>query len=366
FENDVNGEKVAFAIETKERLLDWQKFGSKLQEEIAKYPNITIKKKTKVTSTSLDKNGKFIVNTESEKSEKFDYVVNCSWQNIEALDEHLGIGDAPTRRNNSEQSTTSRLKLLAEIKLPESLRDKPSMFFCVGPHAMFSNLGDGIGRITYAPITNFGTTTDSQMPEQFERWLSNGLSKEEQAEFGQRIIDGVAQYIPEIKNAELIQVIPGIVKSKGSVNIEDAKSPFHKRSDSGVEEQQIGWIDNAAMKLFYCLGNAKEVLKILKKQELAKVSIKKVISFAGFDGDWEELEVKDRVIGQTLYAYLQRNFKANDFEQSKVSNLQEKITTQAQNKSLLIDEIKSFKPSTTTKPNKALELLSKNIDLSKI
>ena len=136
------------------------------------------------------------------------------------------------------------------------------MFFCVGPHAMFSNLGNGIGRITYAPVTNFGVTTDSQMPEQFEKWLNQGLTPEEAEEYGQKIIEGAAEYIPAMKDAKLLHVIPGIVKSKGAVKLDDRESPFHKRNYDGVEEQQIGWIDNAAMKLFMLWQMPRKCLKL--------------------------------------------------------------------------------------------------------
>jgi len=279
FQSDVNLDKIEFAIETRERLLDWQKFSARLKGEIANHSNIEIRTRSMVDNLSTDNSGKFLVN-QGGVDEKVDYVVNCTWQNIEALNVKLGIGDAHFKKDNPITATTSRLKLLAEVGLPEELQDKHSMFFCVGPHAMFSNLGNGKGRITFAPITNFGTTTEDKMPEQWERWLTEGLNAEEENQYGQTIINGVAEYIPAMQGAQLLSVIPGIVKSRGSVDISDKNSPFHKRDYSGVEEQQIGWIDNAAMKLFYCLGNAEEVVEIIKKQELARYMIRDIIDFA--------------------------------------------------------------------------------------
>lgn len=141
---------------------------------------------------------------------------------------------------------------------------------------MFSNLGNGIGRITYAPVTNFGTTSCSKMPEIFERWLTKGLNEEETKNYGQRIIDGVASYIPAMKEAKLIQVIPGIVKSKGEVDINDKNSAFHKRDYDGVAERQIGFVENAAIKL-YCLSNARKTADLIEKQRLAKEDIREII-----------------------------------------------------------------------------------------
>ena len=204
---------------------------------------------------------KFILTNQNAEKSLSDYVVNCSWQNIEKLDRKLGLTPA-------DEKMTSRLKLLAEVKLPPELEKKPSMFFCVGPHAMFSNLGNGIGRITYADVTNFGTTIESEMPPLWQSWLQHGLSEEENALFGQKIIAGVSEYIPAMAGAEIVKVIPGIVKSKGEVELSNPASAFHKRDYSGVEQRIDGWIDNAAMKLFYCLGNAKEVAQIIQNHEL--------------------------------------------------------------------------------------------------
>ena len=269
FEGGVNPEKIAYAIQTKERLLDWQKFDSRLKAELAQRQNIRIETSFKVEDVSTRQGGGFIFAGGIEG----DYVVNCTWQNIEHLNQKLGLGDAHFKKEDLKQSATARLKLLAEVVLPPELEGAHSMFFCFGEHAMFSNLGNGIGRITYAPVTNFGTTTESEMPTLWQRWLAEGLNAEEQQEYGQKIIEGVSRYIPAMAGATVNGVFAGIVKSKGGVELSNPSSPFHKRAYSGVEEQQIGWIDNAAMKLFYCLDNAKEVAAIIQNQERASPAL---------------------------------------------------------------------------------------------
>ncbi len=132
----------------------------------------------------------------------------------------------------------------------------------VTPH-LLRGLVKKLSPASNPPATNFGTTTESEMPEQFEKWLNQNISAEEESFYGQKIIDGVAKYIPAMRKAKLREVMGGIVKSKGSVGIRDRNSPFHKRDYDGVEEQMPGWIDNAAMKLSYALGNAKRVAEII-------------------------------------------------------------------------------------------------------
>lgn len=303
FQNDVNMDKVAFAIETKELLLDWEKYKALLKSEI-KQSGAAIKTGYEISQVIRTQDGKFEVISNNGESEISDYVINCTWQNIDKINDLVGIGDAKTKKDDPNESVTSRLKLLAEVELPESLREKHSMFFCVGPHAMFSNMGNGIGRITYAPVTNFGVTTDNQMPEQFERWLNHGLSPEEEEEYGRKIIEGVAEYIPEMKHAKLKRVIPGVVKSKGSVTLDDRESPFHKRNYDGVQEQQIGWVDNAAMKLFYALSNAEKVSEIIAEQEKSTENIKQIHDYF--------FETKSPVVANVFDNHLRRNFKSKD------------------------------------------------------
>lgn len=302
FQEDVNMEKVAFAIETKELLLDWKKYEARLKKELEQ-EGVTLRTGFEISQVGRTEDGKFEFVSSSGEQGSADYVINCTWQNIDKINEMVGIGDAKTKKEDPNKSVTSRLKLLAEVELPESLREKHSMFFCVGPHAMFSNLGNGIGRITYAPVTNFGVTTDSQMPEQFERWLNQGLNPEEEQEYGKRIIAGVAEYIPAMKDAKLRNVIPGIVKSKGAVTLDDRESPFHKRNYDGVEEQQIGWVDNAAMKLFYALANAEKVSEIITKQENSSQILNQIHNI---------FETISPVIANFFENHLRRNFRSDE------------------------------------------------------
>ena len=163
---------------------------------------------------SIDKNGKFFVKLDEEEVETFAHVVNCTWQNVEYLNAKLGIGDGHFRKHDPQTATTLRLKLLAEVSLSKELKHKHSMFFCFGPHAMFSNLGNGIGRITYAKTTNFDTTTEAKISENWNKWLDQGLSSEEKERYGKEIIAGVAKYIPEIIDTNVLNVLAGIVISK--------------------------------------------------------------------------------------------------------------------------------------------------------
>jgi hypothetical protein len=186
--------------------------------------------------------------------------------------------------------------------------------------------------------------------EFISRCLKDGLNEDEEKKYGQEIIDGVTEYIPWIKDAKLLSVIPGIVKSRGAVDINDKDSPFHKRDYSGVEEQQLGWIDNAAMKLFYCLGNAKEVLEIMEKQELAKAEVREIIGFSNFDGQWEELPTRERIVGQAMFNHLQKSLKSSDITEQSKPKIQHDIKEQVMKKGIVLRDVVKFVESKNKTP----------------
>src|SRR5205085_10240349 len=67
-------------------------------------------------------------------------IINCTWENIEKLNQSLGFVMKPNSRTN-------RTKVMIEIALPPDFETKehplPSMFFCFGAHASFTNRGNG-------------------------------------------------------------------------------------------------------------------------------------------------------------------------------------------------------------------------------
>jgi hypothetical protein len=195
--------------------------------------------------------------------------------------------------------------------LPESLKNAHPMFFCFGPFAMFSNLGEGIGRITYAEVTNFGTTTKTEMLATWNRLLHEGLNPEEKEKYGKKILEGVAKFIPEMINAQVLDVLAGIVISEGDVRLEDISSDFHKRRHRGVKELQIGAVTALAMKFCHGPINAEEVAKILEKQiELQKGLIKSIIKNCVEAIQDEE---KKAILKDFFSYYISKYFQSTDF-----------------------------------------------------
>lgn len=295
YENDVDMGKVACGIETAEHLLNWPKFREYLIEQVEQNKNIrkVVNCEIKKISYEPETQAHVLFGVDKDGTSNYqieaNFVVNATWEYVQEITRRAGlIIDVP-----ESQKRTNRLKILAEVLLPETLKNRNSMFFCMGAHCMFSNMGDGQGYLTYAPVTNFMKSTAITVPRDMVRYLNandDPLQEDECREtdeitknskkYGEEIIKGVAQYIPEMSKAQLRNVKFGVVITKGDVNIFDHSSSFHKRNYSGLESGNfpLGWINNSSMKLLFAYGNAVELVKIAEEHFSKKASILGLVS----------------------------------------------------------------------------------------
>lgn len=264
YQQHVNMDKADICVETAEHLLDWPEFRKYIIDKLEQCPNIKIRTgvsvneiKTAATDASLPSPYMVMAARASrEESHPANFVINCTWENIRQLN--------ATAKLTSPQVRSNRLKALIFVKLPESLREMNSYFFCMGPHAMFSNLGNGVAAMTYAPDTSMDTSTDEVVPERIQRFLNGSATLDEKSRKAKAILAGVAQYIPGIAHAEIIDVYFGIVQTNGTVDIFDHKSQFNQRDYSGITVEDWGFISNACMKLMYGPENGVTVKEIVE------------------------------------------------------------------------------------------------------
>lgn len=266
----INPDHVEIAIESAEHIFNWPQFAKDIRTTLENHPNITLLEHTKVEQISRGQPGeeRFVLHLKSNNTSnglaelKSNFVVNSTWHNIEALNSQLGLQMIPSSR-------TSRLKVLAKVKLPPSLCAENSAFFCFCNGAMFSNMGDGYGMLTYADVTNVDLTYGTQLTPEIARFYNDEVSLEEKEELCRKIIAGVSKYIPEMADAEPVELKFGIVRTDGVVtldNLHDPSGPLGIRNYHSIDPDQQGWISNPAIKLFYFLQNGEIVSKLLEDQ----------------------------------------------------------------------------------------------------
>lgn len=290
FEEDVATEKIEMGIETAEELLDWSRLRRFIIDQLEQFQHkkvVEIRTNTEVTEISaVEDCGAYLIEAvDSSVGHNVtifaEVTVNASWYNIGKFNKMLGISALTRKRCN-------RIKAITTVQLPENLVQMPSMFFCMGPFCMFSNKGNRVGMMTYAPETNIAVSSSNELEPEFAHIFFN-LSENEKRAKGQKILAGVSKYIPKLKEAKVTKVKFGIIQTfmdEDTIdfgfkvgNLDSLHDPLvggiYKRNYSGVEEPRPGYIINACMKLLYCFDNA-EIVKDLILSKSAKLSRTKI------------------------------------------------------------------------------------------
>ncbi|NDH09459.1 MAG: FAD-binding oxidoreductase [Gammaproteobacteria bacterium] len=265
----VNRDLIVGGVETCEHLFNWQAFSLHIRQVILSNSNIRLMENCEVVDLThyQEHDSRFKLKVSTRHGENIDintnFIINSAWENIEELNAKLGIEYIDGQRTN-------RLKCLVEVRLPPSLLDVNSSFFCMGPFCMFSNMGDGRGMITLADVTNMEVSSSRKISSEMVRFVNGDVSQAEKQDIAREIQIGVARYIPEMMAAEILDVKFGIVQTKGEMSLQDLRhreGQHHLRNYHHIREEMQGLISNPAMKLFYFVQNGIEVRKIFDTQE---------------------------------------------------------------------------------------------------
>ena len=258
----VDSKKVVLGVETHEYNIDIDKLGKTIKSRLASQHNIVIKEHCNVVAIQ-EENYHYEISYEDSADgkihhEQCDQVINATWDHRYGIDSLIGISPSV--------NFTSRLKILALVALPDELYDAPSMMFVRGPFGMFSNKGNGEGFLTYAPVTNYKAHSTLACRKSWDEAItSRDLISYERALLGQKIIEGVSQYIPAMKTAQLLEVRMGTVNAPGDGDIYDKNSLIHKRDSSGVHHLKRGWYSLDTGKLVLAPYHARTLMEIMTK-----------------------------------------------------------------------------------------------------
>ncbi|GAB2583748.1 FAD-binding oxidoreductase [Dyella jejuensis] len=260
----VNPDEVQMGVDTAEVLMDWPEVRARLERRVRAMPRIDIYEGHRVEA--LSHHGKFHWRVDARdpngQLRTFDaqLVINCAWQNIDAINR---MANLPI-----QSGAINRLKVLLRAKLPPILQQHSSMFFCMGPFAMFSNMNDGKGMMTYAPVTNISAAQagDGHALAELNRILRHGVDAAE----SQRLIDGlrggVARFIPAMRDALPVALKFGVVRTRSECDLWDKRSDVHHRDYTGVQADAADFITNAAVKLIYFARNADLVVELVSQR----------------------------------------------------------------------------------------------------
>lgn len=277
YEKGVDASQVAIGIETAEHLLDWQKFSESLKEKVLFSSDIIVRENIEVVDIKRGSYGsiynkRFVIFDSNKEVLTADYVVNATWGDIKRLNAMANVAD-PT-------PIVNRTKVIATVKLPDKLKGMHSVFMCMGAGCMFTNLGNGYGKMTYAPVTNvFATKPDQLQPDEKQQALI-AVTAEEKARVGQAILNGVNSFV-KMPGVMVERIDYGVVQTKGEeANIYDIKSALHKRNYYLIRVNELGWVSAPAMKLPYGVEMAPIVGDVMKshRDQTEKMKNRYIIS----------------------------------------------------------------------------------------
>lgn len=257
-------DQVQMGVDTAEVLMDWAEIRTRLDTRVRASPHIDIHEGHEVKA--LDRRGEFRWSVATlgpdGRTHGFEahIVINCAWQNIDAINTMAGLP--------IQAGAVNRLKVLLRAKLPPRLRERSSMFFCMGPFAMFSNMNDGEGMMTYAPVTNISAAQagDAHALAQINRILRHGVDATESRRLTEALREGVARFIPAMREAEPVALKFGVVRTRGECDLWDKKSDVHHRDYTGVQADSADFITHAATKLIYFARNADQVVELVSQR----------------------------------------------------------------------------------------------------
>ena len=268
---------VACAIETGESQVDMPGLKADLKLKIAQHDRIDFCPFNEVLAIEQDKDTlEYMVRARGPGAALINYagitVVNCAWQNIEKLNQTLGI-------ETEDQHRVNRLKASILVDLPVELRTMNSSIFSLGPYACITVMPNGTAVLTSERTTNIasfpagpGADSSADIHKHVSELTLDTASG--QAVARQILEDCASYFTPELaeklRYANILELRLGFVKlmendSAYTVSsIYQADSVIHARPKEGIESHRLGYISNAGMKMIYTVGNAERVSSTLQ------------------------------------------------------------------------------------------------------
>lgn len=299
----VAARRVALAVESVEPQIDAAAFRRVVMEELRGAGVVTLQR-SRVLSVEPDEGG-YRIGLRGPKGARtlhVDGVVNAAWHGARELTAQVAPAD--------RMRTSTRLRMMAEVRLPPALATLPSMYFHRGPLGNHTNLGGGRALVLAETVSNLAVVGRERCPERWRAlaqagaddaaWLgvfgASGRSDhggdlaaalaepvgnrghallrlaavraggadppaERAARTRKLLRDAIlAEYgrlVPAIGGAEMVRLIPNLVVSRGDAVMWDPTSAVHRR-EATVRTPRRAFVELLTGKLTYAVIAAQE------------------------------------------------------------------------------------------------------------
>jgi glycine/D-amino acid oxidase-like deaminating enzyme len=156
-------------------------------------------------------------------------VVNATWERRLALDRQIGMPPP--------EGLLHRLKYRVIARLPEELREGPSVSMVLGRYGDVVVRRDGTAYLSWYPAGLRGWSHDIEPPAEWDAPCRGEVSDALAREIAADIIHAIAAWYPGIERCEPLRVDAGAIVAIGHSDVDDATSGLHDRSRIGVRSR---------------------------------------------------------------------------------------------------------------------------------
>ena len=153
-------------------------------------------------------------------------VVNATWENRLAIDETVGL--------RSEPGWVHRLKYRIIARVPERLRQGPSVTMVLGPYGDVVIRPDGTAYLSWYPVGMRGWTHELAPPASWAGPCRGELADDDRRSVAAGVLGAIDEWYPGIGASQPLLVDAGVIVAYGRTDVGDTASRLHDRSRIGV------------------------------------------------------------------------------------------------------------------------------------
>lgn len=224
----IDGNPVVTLMETEEVSVDPRVLSDTLARVVAAHPLVELRCRTTVHGAERLGDGFRLHLEDMRGMSEVDAgaVVNCTWEDRKRLDRTVAVGAA-------DPGDSYRVKYQILVRPTGNTARLAPVTMVQGPYGDVVPWGDGLVYISWYPEsrTYFGDSPPR-----------DGLDDPRHAaEVATRSLDAIAGFFPDLRGAEIISSLPGIIIAQGATDIDDRHSGLHKRASFGIQEIDGWW-----------------------------------------------------------------------------------------------------------------------------
>jgi glycine/D-amino acid oxidase-like deaminating enzyme len=226
-----SADRVAAGFGTAERSIDTDHLATLLRASISATPNLTFLPSRTVERVKRSNGILLVEGSCPEGSWRLtaDQVVNATWESRLAIDRTMGL--------EHPMGWLYRLKYRVIARLPEKLRDAPSVTMVIGRYGDVVIRSDGTAYLSWYPAALRGWTHDIKPPAAWDAPCRGIVDDAQAGEIAKAVLEAIDAWFPGIGQAEPILVDAGAIVAHGHTDVDNPSSGLHGRAMVGVVSQ---------------------------------------------------------------------------------------------------------------------------------